>query len=187
MAIGFSLKDVLSNYISGVILLAARPFRINDQVVIGDYEGTITQIQLRATTMTTYDGRVVYIPNQEVFQASVINNTASPRRRSSVIVGIDYEENIGDAIATITKALKDIPEVEATPNPDVLVRELAPSTVNLEIRFWVDSRRGEFLATTSTVAQIVKEALEAADIDMPTDIYTLILRQLPEQIQLQEK
>ncbi len=97
VAIGFSLKDVLSNYISGVILLAARPFRINDQVVIDVYEGTITQIQLRATTLKTYDGRLVYIPNQEVFQASIINNTASPRRRSSVIVGIDYDEDIQEA------------------------------------------------------------------------------------------
>ena len=187
VAIGFSLKDVLSNYISGVILLAARPFRINDQVVIGDYEGTITQIQLRATTMKTYDGRVVYIPNQEVFQASIINNTASSYRRSSVMVGIDYAENISDAIAVITKVLKTTPEVENSPSPDVLVSELAASTVNLEIRFWVDSRRSGFLATTSRVAQDVKEALEAAGIDMPTDIYTLILRELPSQVQLKEK
>ncbi|MDJ0648066.1 MAG: mechanosensitive ion channel family protein [Xenococcaceae cyanobacterium MO_188.B19] len=183
VAIGFSLKDVLSNYISGVILLAARPFRINDQVVIDEYEGTITQIQLRATTMKTYDGRVVYIPNQEVFQASIINNTASPRRRSSVMVGIDYGEDINRAIAIISKILENIPEVEATPAPDVLVNELAASTVNLEIRFWVDSRRSGFLATTSKVTQAVKEALEAANIDMPTDIYTLIVRELPKEIQ----
>ncbi len=186
VAIGFSLKDVLSNYISGVILLAARPFRLNDQIIIGEYEGTITQIQLRATTMKTYDGRVVYIPNQEVFQASIINNTAAPRRRSSVIVGIDYAENISEAIAVITKVLENAVEVETNPAPDVLVKELAASTVNLEIRFWVDSRRTGFLATTSQVAQAVKEALEAADIDMPTDIYTLILRQPPEKIQLKE-
>ena len=67
VAIGFSLKDVLSNYISGVILLAARPFHIGDQVVINGYEGTISQVQLRTTTINTYDGRMIYIPNQEVF------------------------------------------------------------------------------------------------------------------------
>ncbi|MBE9043210.1 mechanosensitive ion channel family protein [Pleurocapsales cyanobacterium LEGE 10410] len=182
VAIGFSLKDVLSNYISGVILLAARPFRINDQVVIGDYEGTITQIQLRATTMKTYDGRVVYIPNQEVFQASIINNTASSFRRSSVMVGIDYGEDISQAIAVINQVLNSVEQVESQPAPDVLVSELAASTVNLEIRFWVDSRRSGFLATTSKVAQTVKEALEAADIDMPTDIYTLIVREMPQEL-----
>ena len=187
VAIGFSLKDVLSNYISGVILLAARPFRINDQVVIGEYEGTITQIQLRATTMKTYDGRVVYIPNQEVFQASIINNTASPRRRSSVIVGIDYGADISEAIAVIEKVLADIKEVESNPRPDVLVDELAASTVNLEVRFWVDSRRSGFLATTSRVAQAVKETLETEGIEMPTDIYTLIVKEVPNQIQLKEQ
>ena len=187
VAIGFSLKDVLSNYISGVILLAARPFRIDDQVVIGDYEGTIAQVQLRATTMKTYDGRVVYIPNQEVFQASIINNTASPRRRSSVIVGIDYGEDISEAIAVLNKVILNIKEVETNPSPDVLVNELAPSTVNLEVRFWVDSRRSGFLATTSKVAQAVKEALEEAGIDMPTDIYTLIVKEVPNQLQIKEQ
>ena len=132
--------------------------------------------------MKTYDGRVVYIPNQEVFQASIINNTASPRRRSSVMVGIDYGEDISNAIAVIKQVLDNMEQVEKNPAPDVLVNELAASTVNLEVRFWVDSRRSGFLATTSKVAQAVKEALEAANIDMPTDIYTLIVRELPKQI-----
>ncbi len=176
VAIGFSLKDVLSNYISGVILLAARPFRLGDQVVIDEYEGTITQIQLRATTMRTYDGRLVYIPNQEVFQASITNNTASPLRRSSVIVGIDYDEDISEAKEVIQRGLKDIKGVDPDRPIDVLVKELAASTVNLEVRFWVNSHRGEFLETTSRVAQDIKESLERADISMPTEIYTLSFR-----------
>ncbi|MGB3613201.1 MAG: mechanosensitive ion channel family protein [Elainellaceae cyanobacterium] len=173
VAIGFSLKDVLSNYISGVILLAARPFRLGDQVVIDSYEGTITQIQLRATTMRTYDGRLVYIPNQEVFQASITNNTASPYRRSAVIVGIDYDEDISEAKTVIEKGLTALKGVDPDRPVQVLVNELAASTVNLEVRFWVDSHRGEFLETTSRVAQDIKESLERADISMPTEIYTL--------------
>ncbi|HIK32988.1 MAG TPA: mechanosensitive ion channel family protein [Oscillatoriales cyanobacterium M59_W2019_021] len=179
VAIGFSLKDVLSNYISGVILLAARPFRIGDQVVIEDYEGTIAQVQLRGTTMTTYDGRVVYIPNQEVFQSTITNNTASTRRRSSVIVGIDYDADIATAISVIRDKLKSIEEVEVDPPLEVLVKELAASTVNLEVRFWVDSRRAGFLQATSKVTQGIKEALQAAKIEMPTDIYTIAIRNLP--------
>ena len=103
------------------------------------------------------------------------------------MVGIDYSEEIDQAIAVIKQVLADTAEVETTPAPDVLVQELAASTVNLEIRFWVDSRRSGFLATTSKVAQAVKEALEAANIDMPTDIYTLILREFPPQIQLKSQ
>ncbi|MEM8716603.1 MAG: mechanosensitive ion channel family protein, partial [Cyanobacteria bacterium P01_G01_bin.4] len=169
VAVGFSLKDVLSNYISGVILLAARPFRLGDQVSIDDYEGTVTEIQLRATTIRTYDGRMVYIPNQEVFKASVTNNTASPIRRSSVIVGIDYEAEIEAASKAIVEAIKSVDSIqqqEPSP-PRVLVRELAASTVNLEVQFWVNSHRGEFLETTSRATKVIKESLEAKNIDMP--------------------
>ncbi|NMG60249.1 mechanosensitive ion channel family protein [Geitlerinema sp. P-1104] len=176
VAIGFSLKDVLSNYISGVILLAARPFGINDQVVISEYEGTITQINLRATTMKTYDGRLVYIPNQEVFSASIINNTASPRRRSSIRVGIDYNADISHVKQVIETTLSTLSGLEKVPPPEILVLELAASTVNLEVRFWVDSRRLGFLTMTSQVSQSIKEALQQANIEMPTDIYTLMFR-----------
>lgn len=182
VAIGFSLKDVLSNYISGVILLAARPFRLGDQVVIEEYEGTITQIQLRATTLRTYDGRMVYIPNQEVFQASITNNTASTTRRSSVIIGVDYDADLTHTITVIQQAVHQIELIEKHPPSEVLVRELAASTVNLEVRFWVDSRRAEFLELTSKATQRIKEALQQENIEMPTEIYTLMFRNAPSQL-----
>ncbi|MFQ4134923.1 mechanosensitive ion channel family protein [Nodosilinea sp. PGN35] len=177
VAIGFSLRDVLSNYISGVILLAARPFRIGDQVVIGNYEGTVVQIQLRATTMRTYDGRLVYIPNQQVFQKSVVNNTDSPARRSDVVVGIDYDADINVARQVIVEAVTSVKGVESEPPPLILVQDLAPSTVKLEVRFWVNSRRQSFLQVTSEASQAIKERLQEAGIEMPTEIHTLMFRE----------
>ena len=147
--------------------------------MIKDYEGTITQIQLRATTMQTYDGRLVYIPNQEVFQASIINNTASTQRRSTIIVGIDYDADISTAKRVIEQAVQSVSDRAPNSSIQVLVQELADSTVNLEVRFWVDSRRGEFVGTTSAVAQAVKEALQRAEVNMPTEIYTLLFRNAP--------
>lgn len=179
VAIGFSLKDILSNYISGVILLAARPFRIRDQVKIDAYEGTVVQIQLRATTIRTYDGRLVYIPNQEVFQSSITNNTASPIRRSDVVVGVDYDADLNHVREVIAAALANISELELDPPPQILVEELGASTVNLKVRFWVNSRQQSFLQVTSTVTQLIKEQLQAAQIDMPTDIYTLMFQNTP--------
>ncbi|MEA5579948.1 mechanosensitive ion channel family protein [Nodularia harveyana UHCC-0300] len=173
VAIGFSLKDILSNYFSGVILLVSRSFHLGDQIVIKEFEGTVTQIQLRATTLKTYDGRVVYIPNQEVFSAVITNNTASTIRRNSIIVGIDYDADITKAKRIINDAVLGIYGIEKEPKPDILVRELGASTVNIEVRCWVNSRRLPFLETTSLMAQAIKEALEKAEINMPTDIYTL--------------
>ncbi|MBD1917921.1 MULTISPECIES: mechanosensitive ion channel family protein [Cyanophyceae] len=162
VAIGFSLRDVLSNYISGVILLATRPFRIGDQIVINNFEGTVTQIQLRATTVQTYDGRLVYIPNQEVFQSSITNNTASPVRLSSVTVGIDHDADLPDLFNRIQQQMKQIKGVELDPEPIVLVRELTPSTVNLEAQFWVNSRKQSFLQVTSHVLAAIKLTLQDA-------------------------
>lgn len=176
VAIGFSLRDVLSNYLSGIILLASRPFSLGDQILIQDFEGTVTQIQLRATTVKTYDGRIVSIPNQEVFSAIITNNTACETRRSSVILSLDYSTDIRTAKRIILEAVLGIPGIEAKPPPDVLVRELAANTVNIEVRFWVDSRRLSFLEMTSQVAQAIKEALQRANIQLPSDIYTVELR-----------
>nr|WP_228037486.1 mechanosensitive ion channel family protein [Nodosilinea sp. LEGE 06152] len=162
VAIGFSLRDVLSNYISGVILLATRPFCIGDQVVINSYEGTVTQIQLRATTVQTYDGRLVYIPNQEVFQSSITNNTASPIRLSSVTVGIDHNADLPDLFHRIQQQMRQVEGVELDPEPIVLVRELTPSTVNLEAQFWVNSRKQSFLQVTSRVLAAIKLTLQEA-------------------------
>ncbi|PZO43557.1 MAG: transporter [Shackletoniella antarctica] len=167
VAIGFSLRDVLGNYISGVILLASRPFRIGDQVVINNYEGTVTQIQLRATTVQTYDGRLVYIPNQEVFQSSITNNTASPVRLSSVTIGLDHSADLPDLFARIQQQMEQIDGVELDPEPIVLVRELTPSTVNLEAQFWVNSRKSSFLQVTSRVLAAIKLTLQEAQFAEP--------------------
>ena len=81
VAVGFALKDILSNLVSGVLILAMRPFEIGDQIVISETEGTVEQIELRATQIRTYDGRLVLVPNGEVFTSRITNNTASPLRR----------------------------------------------------------------------------------------------------------
>lgn len=116
-----------------------------------------------------------------MFQTSITNNTASTIRRSSVVVGIDYGADIKLAISIILNAIQSVDSIqkkEPSP-PRVLVRELAASTVNLEAQFWVDSQRYQFSETTSIATQVIKEALESADIEMPTEIYTLVFRNDP--------
>lgn len=145
VAIGFSLRDILSNYFSGIILLASHPFSLGDQIVIKEYEGTVRQIQLRATTLLTSDGRIIYIPNQEVFSAVITNNTVYNKRRSSIMVGIDYNADITTIKQIINDAVFKVEGLEAEPKPEILLRELAASTVNIEVRFWVTSNRLTFL------------------------------------------
>lgn len=166
VVIGFSLRDVLSNYFSGIILLASRPFRIGDQIVIKEFEGTVSQIELRATTLVTYDGRVVYIPNQEVFTAVITNNTVSGKRRTSVTVSISYDTDINTVKKILNDTVLKVVGVEPEPTPIVLVRELGTTTVNIEVRFWVNSQRLPFIEMTSLAAQAIKESLQQAEIKL---------------------
>jgi small conductance mechanosensitive channel len=177
VAIGFSLRDVLSNYFSGIVLLASRPFRLGDQIAIEDYEGTVTQIQLRATTIQTYDGRTVYIPNQEVFSASIVNNTTATIRRSAITVGIEYAADITTTKEIIRAAVLQTEGVEAEPPPEILVWELGSNAVKIQVRIWVNSRRLSFLESTSRAAQAIKEALQQAHIEMPCETYNIKLQQ----------
>ena len=82
LGVGFALKDILSNLVSGVLILAMRSFQLGDQIAIGDTEGTVENIELRATQIRTYDGRLVRIPNADLFTSHITNNTASPFRRA---------------------------------------------------------------------------------------------------------
>ena len=109
VAIGFALKDILSNLVSGVLILAMRPFAIGDQIVIGDTEGTVEEIELRATQIRTYDGRLVLVPNGEVFTSRITNNTASPLRRASVYVYLGYKTDTGRALSLILDTVRSVP------------------------------------------------------------------------------
>lgn len=109
--------------------------------------------------------RIIYIPNQEVFSAVITNNTAYNKRRSSIMVGIDYDADITTTKQIINDAVFKVEGVEAEPKPEILLRELAASTVNIEVRFWVTSNRSTFLEITSQVVQAIKEALQKAGIE----------------------
>jgi small conductance mechanosensitive channel len=168
LVLGFALRDVLSNFVSGLLLLFLRPFALGDQIVVGDTEGTVERIDLRATQVRAYDGRVVLVPNAEVFSSRIVNNTADPVRRGSVDITIDYDSDLRRAAEEMVLAAKGAPGVLPDPEPTVRARELSTSGVRLEVRFWTDSRRSDYLATSSAVRTAVVEALQEAGIEMPT-------------------
>ena len=167
VAVGFALKDILSNLISGILILAMRPFEIGDQIVIGETEGTVEQIELRATHIRTYDGRLVLVPNGEVFTSRVTNNTASPLRRASVHIFLGYKEDVGRALPVILDAVKSVPGVTDTPAPSIRLRELGPVSVELDARFWADSHRANLIDTASAARVAILQALKGAGITLP--------------------
>ena len=167
LALGFALKDILSNFVSGLLLLLLRPFQLGDQIVIGETEGSVVRIELRATQIRTYDGRIVYVPNADIFTSRVTNNTAAPIRQAKILVPVGYDQNIGDAVRALQPAVENTPGVLPEPSVAVRLQDLTPQEVQIELRFWTDSRRSDFAATSAAVRQNAVEALKSAGVGLP--------------------
>jgi small-conductance mechanosensitive channel len=181
LALGFALKDILSNFISGLLILVLRPFELGDQIIVGETEGNVERIDLRATQLRTYDGRVVLVPNAEVFTSRIVNNTADPIRRGSVALFIGYDSDLQKAIGVIQKAAQVTDGVLEEPAASVRVQELGQDDIAIEARFWTDSRRSDFVATTSQVSQAIVAALKEADIGLPDPDVRILMPRHSEQ------
>lgn len=168
VAIGFAFKDILQNFLAGILILLTEPFQIDDQIVFNDYEGTVENIQTRATTIRTYDGRRVVIPNAELFTNAVTVNTAYDRRRLQYDIGIGYGDDIARAKEIILETLNSRGEILADPSPEALVVDLADSTINIRARWWIEPpRRADAIASTDWVLENICNKLVAAGIDLP--------------------
>lgn len=167
VALGFAFKDVLQNLFAGFLILLYRPFKIGDQIKIEEFEGTVEEINVRATKITTYDGERVVIPNSDLYMKSVLVKTAFPARRSKITIGIGYAEDHERARQLLLEVLQKTEGVLDDPAPDVNVVELADSSVNLKLLFWTDSQQTSTRKTSDRVVSGVKKALDTAGIEIP--------------------
>jgi len=168
VAIGFAFRDILQNFLAGILILLTEPFQLDDQIIFKNFEGTVENIQTRATTIRTYDGRRIVIPNSELFTNSVTVNTAFENRRLEYNVGIGYGDDIDEAKRLILEAIYETEGVLQEPAPDALVVDLAESTVNIRARWWVKPPvRAEVLDLQDKVLTAIKKKLTANGIDLP--------------------
>lgn len=167
VAIGFAFKDLLQNFMAGLLILIRQPFQVGDQAIFDGIEGTVEQIDTRSTILRTYDNRRVIIPNGQVYTNAMTVMTAHDLRRSEYDVGIGYGDDIGEACKQMLEAIKSVDGVTSEKDPEVLVWELAGSTVNLRARWWTDPRRSNVVHVRSAVIKAIKEAMDEAAIDMP--------------------
>lgn len=176
VAIGFAFKDIFQNLLSGILLLISQPFRIGDQIVSGDYEGTVEDIKIRATTIQTYDGRQVVIPNSDLYTSVLTVNTAYKQRRLQVGVGIGYEDDIEAAKLEILQALTKADTVSTLKEPSVIATNLGDSTVDLMVRWYIeDGTQANKVASIHQVIVEIKNALDSAGVNMPFPVRTLDL------------
>lgn len=174
VAIGFAFKDIFQNLLSGILLLLSEPFRIGDQIVSGEFEGTVEDIKVRATTIRTYDGRQVVIPNSQLYTSALTVNTAYKRRRLELTVGIGYEDDIRKAKEVILQALEKAETVSKLAEPSVVATEFGASSIDLKVRWFInDGTQANKVASIHEVIIEIKDQLDAAGVNIPFPIRTL--------------
>ena len=181
VAIGFAFKDILQNWLSGLLLLYRQPFKQGDQIVSGDFEGTVLRIEARATMIRTYDGQLVVVPNSDIYTRATTVRTAFPKRRSEYDVGIGYGDDIETACEVIRDALRDVEGVESEPAPEAIPWALDGSTVNIKVRWWSDSHRLDVVRVQGRVIAALKKSLTAAGIDLPFPTRVVLLHDQTEE------
>jgi len=164
-AIGFALQGSLSNFAAGVLILLLRPFKVGDFVEVAGLKGSVKDIQLFTTVLATPDNVKVLVPNSKIFGDTIKNYAGYETRRLDVSVGIGYSAPIEKALSLSYEVLVADERILAEPAPQVLVSDLADSSVNLVLRAWVDS--ANYGAVLSDLKRCIKAAFDEHGIEIP--------------------
>ena len=173
VAVGFAFQDIFKNFLSGILILIQRPFRIDDQIVIGDYEGTVEQIDIRVTRIRTYAGERVLVPNSDVFTSAVRVRTAYSKRRTDLAVGVDYNTSLPEAKQILQTTIEQVEGVLNKPLPEIDLVGFGDSSIDLVVRYWTKPRQAEVRVVQTSAIIAIKKALDAASISIPYPIRTL--------------
>ncbi len=165
LAIGLAAQKSISNVISGLFLLADQPFEIGDAVDIDGNAGVVLDISMFSTRLRTFDNKYLRIPNDTVAGAKIINLTYYDIRRIDFPTGVAYKEDVAKALEVITEVVNNHPKVLLEPEPMVLVTGFGQSSIDMEVRAWVQ-RVDIFKARTELIRDI-KKALDDEGIEIP--------------------
>lgn len=163
--LGFAFQESLGNLASGMMIAINEPFKVGDYVIVAGLEGTVQEVNMMATILTTADNKRVVIPNKSAWGAPITNFSAMPTRRIDLQVGIAYENDPAKAIAIALETLGKVPGVLKDPAPSVSVSALADSAVTLNVRPW--AKGADYWAVYSAAYQAVKAAFEQNGISIP--------------------
>ncbi|HEY9768841.1 MAG TPA: mechanosensitive ion channel family protein [Coleofasciculaceae cyanobacterium] len=173
VAIGFAFQDIFKNFLSGILILIQRPFRIDDQIVVGDYEGTVEQIDIRTTMIRTYTGERILMPNSELFTSAVRVRTAYSKRRSDLAVGVDYNTSLTEAKQILQRTIERVEGVLNKPIPEIDLVGFGDSSIDLIVRYWTKPRQQQVRQVQTEAIMAIKSALDAASISIPYPIRTI--------------
>ena len=172
LAIGLALKDSLSNFASGVMLVLFRPFAKGDLVDAGGILGTVDEIHLVSTMLTTPDNKQIIVPNSLMYSNAITNFSAKDTRRVDMVIGVGYDDDLKAAAKVLQKVCSEHPKVLDEPATKIFINNLGDSSVDFVVRPWVKSE--DYWGVLADVLETSKVELEAAGCNIPypqTDVH----------------
>ena len=177
IAVGLALQGTLQNVSAGMMLLLLRPFHRGDYIDTGAGSGTVDEIGLFMTRMHTPQGIFLAAPNAKIWADTITNYSMGPHRRLDLLVGISYDSDIDQAAQVLLGLARSETRVLSDPEPEVVVKALGESSVDLELRAWV--AKSDFWDVNFQMTRDVKYALDKAGIEIPYPHRQLVFKQLP--------
>lgn len=165
LAVGLALKDSLSNFAAGVMLVLFKPFKDGDFVEVAGNSGVVEQVRIFNTVIRTGDNREIIVPNSQIYGDTIVNYSARDTRRIDLVFGIGYDDDIKKAKELIEKAMAEDERILKDPAPVVMLLELADSSVNFAVRPWVKS--GDYWAVRGDLLETLKNNCDAEGISIP--------------------
>jgi small conductance mechanosensitive channel len=172
LAIGLALKDSLANFSSGVMIILFRPFKVGDFIEAAGTAGVVEEVRIFATLLRTGDNRQIIVPNGQIYSGTIVNVSAKPTRRIDLVFGIGYDDDIRKAKEVIEQVIKSDDRILADPAPAIGLGELADSSVNINVRPWVNS--ADYWPVRADLLERVKLAFDENGISIPypqQDVY----------------
>jgi small conductance mechanosensitive channel len=164
--VGFATKDILNNFLSGILILWKQPFHIGDYLFVTKYEGKVEHIGVRATRLRTDDGEQILIPNGDMYSSALAIRGAGEKRRMSLKIALGYDTDIPAAKAAIVEALRTVKGVVCDPSPAAYVRDLTAEGVQIAVYIWIDTNEEKPTHVLDRTAETVKTALDRANIQI---------------------
>jgi len=174
--IGFALQDIAKNFVAGILLLIQQPFDIGNAIEVDGYGGTVIEIQLRSTTLRTWDGRIVIIPNADVYTSVITNFSRSTRRRAQIDLSVAYDSDLDQVTTVLQETLAGLDGIEQDdPAPTFYFQTFGDSAINLSIYFWCETAIISPRVAQDQALREIKRAFEQASISIPYPTTTVLM------------
>ena len=173
LGLGLAMKDIMANFISGMILLSNEKFNIGDVIQVGAFTGTIVDIESRTTSLRGFDGEEITIPNSKMLMEDVVCFTKNPIRRREIAVQVSYDTDLEKAKGLALSVVKAHGICEPKPGPVAITESLGDSGINLKIHFWV-AKGSDFVDAQSELTGGIVSAFRKEGIEIPFPTHTVI-------------